>query len=99
MSAADSNAKNSILNCQPQYQRTNSADEIEAFEVNVMHPDSAWLGSFPVGSTIVMFGLWKASDPISSKSKGAGSPSRGMTFLTHKLTLFPKFKRQVVEAT
>lgn len=97
MPPAGSPARNSILNCRSLYRRPDSADTMEAFEVNVMHPDSARLGAFPVGSAIVMFGLWKAADPVAGKSKRADSASRATTFLTHKLTLFPKFKRQVAE--
>lgn len=88
--------KSSFLDCRPLYRRTDDPDRVEVFEVSVMDLDAAWLAGFPVGSFIVMFGLWSLKEPTASTSPSRHAPNRTTTFVTHKLTLRPKFKRQVV---
>ena len=88
--------KSSFLNCRSLYRRTGNSDRVEVFEVSVMYMDATWLAGFPVGSAVVMFGLWTLKEPISTTSTSSHGQSRTTTFVTHKLTLRPKFKRQVV---
>lgn len=87
--------KSSFLDCRPLYRRTDDPNRLEVFEVSVMDLDAAWLAGFPVGSTVVMFGLWTLKEPTASTSPSRHAPNRTTTFVTHKLTLRPKFKRQV----
>ena len=88
--------RSSFLDCRPLYRRTDDPDRVEVFEVSVMDLDAAWLAGFPVGSTIVMFGLWTLKEPTACASPSRHGPNRTTAFVTHKLTLRPKFKRQVV---
>jgi hypothetical protein len=88
--------KSSFLDCRPLYRRTDDLDRVEVFEVSAMDIDATWLAGFPVGSTIVMFGLWTLKGPALTTSPSRHEPNRTTTFVTHKLTLRPKFKRQVV---
>ena len=75
------------------------ADRLDVFEASVAHPDGKWLASFPVGTEIVMFGIWKFAEAVETQRKNPRDPSRTTTFVTHKLTLQPKFKRQLIEVS
>lgn len=87
--------KSSFLNCRPLYRKTDMPDRIESFEASIMHVDAAWLNSFPVGSNIILFGIWESKDAVENKAKDAKDPNRTITYVTRKLTLRPKFKQQV----
>lgn len=87
--------KSSFLNCRSLYRRTDDPERLEAFEVSIAHPDGDWLSTFGVGTQIVMFGIWKFSDTVEKPGKNPQAPSRTITYVTYKLTLQPKFKRQV----
>lgn len=89
-------AKSSFLNCHTLYRHTDTPDRLEAFEVSIAHPDGQWLTGFPKGSEIVMFGIWKAYDVEEKRAPAKRDPSRIITYVTHKLLLSPKFKRQVI---
>jgi len=91
--------KSCFLNCRPLYRRTDDADRLDVFEASVAHPDGKWLASFPVGTEIVMFGIWKFAEAVETQRKNPRDPSRTTTFVTHKLTLQPKFKRQLIEVS
>lgn len=95
--APGANYTSSFLNCRSLYRRTDDPDRLEAFEVSIAHPDGDWLSTFRVGTQIVMFGIWKSSDAIEKLGKNPHAPSRTTTYVTYKLTLHPKFKRQVIE--
>jgi hypothetical protein len=84
-----------FLNCAPKYQQTGVADRRDFYEVSVGHPDAAWLQSFPVGAEIVMFGLWRQGKSSSSSRPHPTDPRRTITSVTHKLALWPTFKRQL----
>lgn len=90
--------KNAFLNCESLYRKTGSADRVETFEVSVVHQDANWLSDFPVGADIVMFGIWRAQDSVEKQGKDSRDPSKAVTFVTHKLMLEPKFRRQVTGA-
>ena len=83
------------LNCAPKYQRTGITDRRDFHEVSVGHGDAAWLQSFPVGAEIVMFGLWRQGRTTTSTRPHPTDPRRTITNVTHKLALWPSFKRQL----
>ncbi|NUA25972.1 hypothetical protein [Cupriavidus basilensis] len=95
---AGSQKKYGFLNCESLFRRTDRPDKTEVFEVSVMHQDPTWLNAFPIGSDIVMFGLWRFNAPVESLEKKPLDPAHPRIFVTHKLLLQPKFKRQVIEA-
>lgn len=88
--------KNSFLNCRSLYRHTDDPDRLETFAASIAHSDGKWLATFPVGTEIVMFGIWKFAEAVETQGKNPHDPSRTTTYVTHKLTLQPKFKRQVV---
>lgn len=94
----DAKYKSTFLNCRPRYRETDTPDTLDSFEVSVMHLDGAWLGSFPVGTNIIMFGLWECKDAVANSAKNKHDLSRTTTYITHKLTLKPKFKQQILKA-
>ncbi|MFL9582826.1 hypothetical protein [Stenotrophomonas sp. AB1(2024)] len=83
------------LNCTSKYQRTGVTDQMDFYEVSVGHDDAAWLQSFPVGADIVMFGLWRQGKTTSSIKVDSKDATRKITYVTHKLALWPGFKRQL----
>lgn len=87
----------SYLNCKPLYRRTDDPDRLEVFEVAIAHPDGKWLASFPEDTEVVMFGMWKFAEVVETSRKNPRAPSRTTTFITRKLTLLPKFKRQIAK--
>lgn len=86
----------SFLNCDSLYRKTDRADRVETFEVSVAHADGVWLSSFAVGSEIVLFGICKAADTVEKTVPDKRDTKRSVTYVTHRLTLAPKFKKQVV---
>lgn len=88
--------KSTFLNIKPLYRKTDDPLRIETFEVSVAHVDSTWLSSFPIGSEVVIFGLWEASSAVEKlvTSKSTSTPTT--TYVTHKLKLRLKFKKQLV---
>lgn len=94
--AAGAAYKSSFLNCKSRYFETDDPNRRMAFEVSVAHADGAWLASFPIGSEIVMFGIWKAADATARTAPDKRDPGRTVTYVTHKLMLSPRFKKQVV---
>lgn len=90
--------KNAFLNCGALYRKTAAPDRVETFEVSIAHEDANWLLSFPVGAAIVMFGIWRAQDRVEKTAKDPRNPSGAVTYVTHKLMLEPKFRRQVTGA-
>lgn len=90
--------RSSFLNCASLYCRTDDADRLDAFEVSVRCTSADWLTPFPVGTHVVMFGIWKSGEATEVQGKNSRDPSRPITYVTHKLTLSPKFRRQVVDA-
>jgi hypothetical protein len=90
--------KSTFLNCLSRYRKTDTPDTRDSFEVSVMHLDAVWLGSFPVGTTIIMFGLWECKDAVANNAKDTNDQNRTITYITHKLTLKPKFKPQILKA-
>lgn len=83
------------LNCAPKYQQTGIADFREFVEVSVGHDDAAWLQSFPVGSRIVMFGLWRHGNSHTATRPHPTDTRRTITNVTHKLALRPGSKLQL----
>ncbi|MEO3714124.1 hypothetical protein [Roseateles flavus] len=96
---AGTSHKNSFLNCLSMYRKTDTPNLVETFEVSVAHEDSAWLAGFPVGSEIIMFGLWKAADAVPNTVPDKQAPGKFVTYITHKLTLWPQFRKQVLRTT
>ncbi len=90
--------KSSFLNCHSRYRKTDQADIVDTFEVSVMHNDAGWLASFPPGTNIIMFGLWEYKEAVGNSAKDPKDATRMVTYVTHKLTLRPKFKQQVLQA-
>ncbi|NTV70047.1 MAG: hypothetical protein HGA71_07885 [Azonexaceae bacterium] len=45
-----------------------------------------------------MFGIWKACDVEEKRAPARIDPSRIITYVTYKLILSPKFKRQLIES-
>lgn len=91
--------KSSFLNVKSLYRRTDNPDRLEVFEVSIAHEDGAWLASFPVGTEIAMFGIFKFTEAVETQQKNLRDPTRTTTFITRKLMLQPRFKRQIVETT
>jgi hypothetical protein len=90
--------RNSFLNCHALYRKTDNPDRVETFEVSIAHEDGKWLTDFPVGTDIVMFGIWRLLDRVEKEGKDPRNPTRIVTYVTHKLVLEPKFRRQVIGA-
>lgn len=90
--------KSTFLNCRPLYRKTDTPDTLDSFEVSVMHVDAAWLSGFSIGTNIIMFGLWEYKEAAENSAKDTNDQSRTMTYITHKLTLRPKFKQQILKA-
>lgn len=84
-----------FLNCAPKYQHTGVTDRRDFYEVSVGHADSAWLQSFPVGAEVVMFGLWRQGKSSTASRPHPTDTRRTITSITHKLALWPSFKRQL----
>ena len=91
--------KSSFLNCRPLYRKTDDPLRMESFEVSIAYPDASWLGGFPPDAEIVMFGLWKASGPVENTAPDKRDRSRTITYVAHRLTLTPRFKKQIVLIT
>lgn len=83
------------LNCERQENHTDAPNTREYFEVSLGHKDGAWLRTFPAGTQIVMFGLWRRGRTTESVKPHKRDPSRIMTYITHKLSLSPSSKRQL----
>ncbi|WP_322104037.1 hypothetical protein [Paraburkholderia sp. J41] len=94
--AAGSKNRNAFLNCESLFRKTGASDRVETFEASVAHQDANWLSEFPVGAHIVMFGIWRAQDSVEKQVKGSRNQSKAVTFVTHKLMLEPRFRRQVI---
>lgn len=94
----DAKYRNTFLNCRALYRKTDTPNTLDSFEVSVTHLDAAWLGSFPASTNIIMFGLWEYKDAEVNSAKDANDQSRTVTYITHKLTLKPKFKQQIIKA-
>lgn len=88
--------KNSFLNCHALYRKTDNPDRVETFEVSIAHDGGKWLADFPVDADIVMFGIWRVLDRVEKEGKDPRNPSRTITYVTHKLMLEPKFRRQLI---
>ena len=88
--------KSSFLNCLSLYRETDTPDVVETFEVSVAHEDGKWLAGFPVGSEVIMFGLWKATEGTPKTVPDKQVPDKSVTYIAHKLTLWPQFRKQVL---
>lgn len=91
--------KSSFLNGRPLYRKTDDPLRIESFEVSIAHSDGAWLDSFAPDTELVLFGLWRADAPIERTVPDKHDRTRTITYVTYKLTLTPKFKKQVVSVS
>ncbi len=91
--------KSSFLNCVPLTRKTADPRRLETFEVSVAHLDATWLSSFPVGSEVAMFGFWKAADAVERIVPDRRDKSQSTTYVTHKLTLLPRFKKQLASVS
>lgn len=87
------------LNCESQYNRTDDPNRQEYFEVSVSHEDGVWLQTFPAGSQLIMFGLWRRGKTTESTKPHPRDATRIMTYVTHKLSLAPPSKRQLAGVT
>jgi len=96
--AAGAKFKSSFLNGHSLYRKTDDPNRLEVFEISVAHPDGQWLSGFPSGSEIVMFGLWKAAEVVEKPVQDKKNPAHTITYVTYKLTLSPRFKRQLIAA-
>lgn len=84
----------SFLNCRALYMQPDGEFR-HVVNVSIGHQDFEWLEKFPVGSKIVMFGLWKSTE---KKDKDTRDPKGLRMQVTHNLVLYPRFKRQIVTA-
>ena len=87
--------KSSFMNCYSLSRKTADPRRWETFEVGVAHVDAAWLSSFPVGSEVAMFGFWKAADAVVRVAPDKRDKSQSITYVAHKLTLLPRFRKQL----
>lgn len=83
------------LNCKPAYNKTGEVNKVDVFEVSVQHKDQKWLAAFPIGSLVLMFGLWEYKDAVERTSKGKDPTKPSVTYVTHKLILRPNFMQQL----
>lgn len=93
--APGSGYTSTYLNCKPAYNKTDVVNKVDVFEVSVQHKDQSWLANFPVGSLVLMFGLWEYKDAVENVSKGKDPANAPVTYVTHKLILRPKFMQQL----
>ena len=71
----------------------------ESVEASIAHPDAVWLGSFTPDIEIIMFGFWAAYAPEERVTTSGGDRPRNITYVTRKLVLPPKFKKQIITFT
>ncbi|MFX8485573.1 hypothetical protein ABTL75_21190, partial [Acinetobacter baumannii] len=64
---------------------------------SIGHTDQEWLQQYPHGTHVIAFGLWRASDPQQNSVRRLDPHARVKGFLNHQITLFPKFKSQVIK--
>jgi hypothetical protein len=93
--ALGSGYSSTYLNCKPAYNKTGVVNKVDVFEVSVQHKDQNWLASFPIGSQVLMFGLWESKDAIENESKAKHPARAHVAYVTHKLILRPKFMQQL----
>lgn len=92
---AGANYTTTYLNCEAQINRTDDVNHREHFNITVSHSDGAWLQQFPVGSSIIMFGLWQRGATTQASKAHPANKERILTYVTHKLSLSPASKRQL----
>ena len=91
--------KSSFMNCFSLTRKTADPRRLETFEVSVAHVDAIWLSSFLVGNEVAMFGFWKAADAVERVVPDKRDQSQSTTYVTHKLTLLPRFKKQLASVS
>jgi len=94
--AADAKYPSSLLNCRAMYRQTEQPETVDTFEVSAVHRDAEWLAGFPVGTQVILFGLWECQGPVEKQGKAAKDGAPAITYITHKLLLKPTSKRQIL---
>lgn len=88
---------NSYLNLVPERNSTDEHNVKHTFNVSIGHRESEWLEKLPAGTEIIAFGVWSATAPTSNDVPQRKDPGKLMTYVNHGLTLYPKFKAQIIE--
>lgn len=88
---------NSYVNLVPERNRTDTRNIKHTFNVSIGHRDEEWLQKLPADTEVIVFGVWSATAPTSNNVAQKNDPAKLITYVNHGLTLFPKFKAQVIE--
>ncbi len=79
----------SYLNLTAKYERPDAENVTSVFKVSVGDKDSEWLQTLGKGTEVIVFGVWSSGSP---EKRASGSK----IYLNHTLTLYTKFKEQLV---
>ncbi|AKA85944.1 hypothetical protein VO64_5398 [Pseudomonas synxantha] len=85
------------MNLVPERNRTDERNIKHTFNVSIGHSDKEWLQKLPADTEVIVFGVWSATAPTSNDVAQKNDPAKLITYVNHGLTLFPKFKAQVIE--
>lgn len=92
-----SNQRNTFLNLIPERHKVGTDGIQLTYGASIGHTDQEWLQQYPHGTHVIAFGLWRASDPQQNSVRRLDPHARVKGFLNHQITLFPKFKSQVIK--
>lgn len=94
---AGSNQRNTFLNLVPERHRVGTDGIQPTYGASIGHSDQEWLQQYPPGTHVIAFGLWRASEPQQNPVRRLDPAARVKGFLNHGITLFPKFKSQLIK--
>ena len=94
---AGSNQRNTFLNLVPERHRVGTDGIQPTYGASIGHSDQEWLQQYPPGTHVIAFGLWRASEPQQNPVRRLDPAARVKGFLNHRITLFPKFKSQLIK--
>ncbi|MFW9078833.1 hypothetical protein ACOI9X_06055 [Pseudomonas sp. P2757] len=86
-----------FLNLRSEYNRADSENTVNSFDISVGDRDATWLKKFPKDTEIIIFGVWSVNAPRESPPNQGSAAQRVTTFVNHGLTLYPKFHRQLLK--
>ncbi|QJI40802.1 hypothetical protein HKK52_07675 [Pseudomonas sp. ADAK2] len=95
-SAVRPGAKNNFLTLHQVNYFESTTGEVMTFPVSIGHSDATWLQQYPANTEVIAFGVWKTADVTRNKAPKKQDPEKTTTYVNHGMTLYLKFKRQVV---
>lgn len=95
-SAVKPGAKNNFLNLHQVNYFESTTGEVMTYPVSIGHSDATWLQQYPANTEVIAFGVWKTANVTRNKAPKKQDPEKTTTYVNHGMTLYLKFKRQVV---